>query len=150
MACENEAADNNISKDEAALQNNLVRCVRWFVVTAPNGCLAPTPPTSTRFYTQHKLRQEKNKRLYNVFDFAGSCWLYGVPKRLPHLKIIGENIRRQRKTAGLSQEGLAEKADLHPVYFGQVERGEQAVSVHALIRIAKAMKIKLHDLVVGV
>ncbi len=92
----------------------------------------------------------KNKRLYNVFDFDGSCWLYGVPKRLPHLKIIGENIRRHRKTAGLSQEKLAEKADLHPVYFGQVERGEQSVSVHALIRIAKAIKVKLRDLVANV
>ena len=47
----------------------------------------------------------------------------------------------------MSQEKLAEKADLHPVYFGQVERGEQAVSIHALIRIAKALNVRLRDLV---
>ena len=47
----------------------------------------------------------------------------------------------------MSQEKLAENADLHPVYLGQVERGEQVVSVHALVRIAKALKIKLRDLV---
>ena len=47
----------------------------------------------------------------------------------------------------MSQEKLAEKADLHPVYLGQVERGEPAVSVHALVRVAKALKVRLPDLV---
>lgn len=70
-----------------------------------------------------------------------------MPKRLPHQKIIGEAIRRQRKAAKLSQEKLAERADLHPVYLGQVERGEEVVSIHALIRIAKALGGRLRDLV---
>jgi transcriptional regulator with XRE-family HTH domain len=70
-----------------------------------------------------------------------------VPKHLPHQRIIGETIRKYRKGVGLSQEKLAEKADLHPVYFGQVERGEQAVSVHALVRIAKALNVRVRDLV---
>lgn len=87
------------------------------------------------------------RRLCNVSHFAASCWPYGVPKRVSYQKIIGENIRFQRKATGLSQERLAEKADLHPVYFGQVERGEQTISVHALIRIAKALKVKITDLV---
>ena len=73
-----------------------------------------------------------------------------MPKRLPHQKRIGENIRHHRRDAGWSQERLAEKSDLHPVYFGQVERGEQAISVHALVRIARALKIKLTDLVQGI
>lgn len=73
-----------------------------------------------------------------------------VPKRLPHQKVIGEAIRKHRKSAKISQEQLAEKADLHPVYFGQVERGEQAVSVYALLRIAKALGVRLRDLVVDV
>jgi len=46
----------------------------------------------------------------------------------------------------MSQEKLAEKADLHPVYLGQVERGEQTASVHALIRVAKALGVKVRDL----
>ena len=81
---------------------------------------------------------------------ATSCWPYAVPKRVSYQKIIGENIRNHRKAAGISQEKLAEKAELHPVYFGQVERGEQTVSVYALIRIAKAVHVKLNDLVRGV
>lgn len=64
-----------------------------------------------------------------------------------HQKIIGEAIRRFRKQAGLSQEKLAEKADLHPVYVGEVERGEEAASVSALVRIAKALKVKVREFV---
>jgi transcriptional regulator with XRE-family HTH domain len=66
---------------------------------------------------------------------------------LRHQKIIGEAIRRFRKTAGLSQEKLAEKADLHPVYIGELERGEEAASIHALLRIAKALRVRVRDLV---
>jgi transcriptional regulator with XRE-family HTH domain len=63
------------------------------------------------------------------------------------LKILGDTIRNRRKQAGLSQESLAEKADLHPVYIGKVERGEQWVSLHALLRIAKALGVRVRDLV---
>jgi XRE family transcriptional regulator, regulator of sulfur utilization len=63
---------------------------------------------------------------------------------------LGENIRAQRKLLGLSQEKLAEKADLHPVYIGSVERGEENVSIDSLMRIAKALKVTLHDLVTGI
>jgi transcriptional regulator with XRE-family HTH domain len=73
-----------------------------------------------------------------------------VASRLPYQKIIGDAIRRYRKQARLTQEELAEKADLHPVYVGEVERGEQTVSVHALIRIAKALGVRLRDLVAEV
>jgi transcriptional regulator with XRE-family HTH domain len=65
-------------------------------------------------------------------------------------KSIGEAIRTHRKRAGLSQEDLAEQAELHPVYVGKVERGEQWISLHALLRIAAALKVRLRDLVVEV
>lgn len=48
---------------------------------------------------------------------------------------------------GLSQEKLAEKADLHPNYVGRVERGEEQVSLTALLRIAKALKTRVAELV---
>jgi transcriptional regulator with XRE-family HTH domain len=69
-----------------------------------------------------------------------------VATGLPHQRIIGETIRKYRKAAEMTQEKLAEKADLHPVYFGQVERGEQVASVHALVRIAKALGVRVRDL----
>ena len=73
-----------------------------------------------------------------------------MPSVLPHQRIIGEAIRDYRKKAGFSQERLAEKANLHPVYLGQLERGEQTASVHALVRIAKPLGIRLRDLVADV
>ena len=61
--------------------------------------------------------------------------------------MIGESIRHYRRQAQLSQEELAERADLHPVYVGKVERGEQWISLHALLRIAHALKTPLRDIV---
>lgn len=62
-------------------------------------------------------------------------------------KIIGETIRRYRKQARLTQEKLAEKVDLHAVYIGDVERGKEMASGHALIRIAKVLNVRYRDLV---
>lgn len=62
------------------------------------------------------------------------------------LKIIGATVRHFRKDAGMSQEQLAEKADLHPVYIGKVERGEQWISLHALLRVADALGIEAKQL----
>ena len=70
-----------------------------------------------------------------------------IPK---YRKVLGENIRNQRKKLGWSQIKLAEKADLHHNYIGDIERGEENVSVDALMRIATAMKMNLGDLVRGV
>jgi len=47
----------------------------------------------------------------------------------------------------MSQEKLAEKADLHPVYIGKIERGEQWISLHALLRISAALNVRLRDIV---
>ena len=63
------------------------------------------------------------------------------------LKILGNTIREHRDHIGLSQVKLAEKAGLHPVYIGKVERGEQWISLHALLRVAKALKVHVRDLV---
>jgi transcriptional regulator with XRE-family HTH domain len=65
-------------------------------------------------------------------------------------KNIGNNVRALRKKAGLSQEKLAEVADLHPVYISQVERGTKAASVEALWKISKAVKTPMSALVRGV
>ena len=66
-----------------------------------------------------------------------------------HRKIIGENIRTNRRNLDWSQERLAEKAELHHNYVGDIERGEENVSVDALMRIATAMKVRLADLIDG-
>ena len=70
-----------------------------------------------------------------------------IPK---HRKVLGESIRNYRQNLEWSQEKLAEKADLHRNYVGDIERGEENVSVDALMRIATALKVQLSDLVRGV
>jgi transcriptional regulator with XRE-family HTH domain len=59
---------------------------------------------------------------------------------LRHRKIIGDAIRLYRKKAKLTQEKLAELADLNPKYLGEIERGEKIISIEALLRVAKAVK----------
>ena len=62
-----------------------------------------------------------------------------------HRKKLGEAVRFYRKQAGLSQEKLAEKANLSTVFISHIERGVENISVDALQRIAKALKVSLRD-----
>jgi transcriptional regulator with XRE-family HTH domain len=62
---------------------------------------------------------------------------------LQHRRIIGDAIRLHRKRAGLTQEELAELADLNPKYLGEVERGEKIISIEALLRVAKTAKVPI-------
>lgn len=65
-------------------------------------------------------------------------------------KELGANIRAFRKKARLSQESLAEKAELHPVYISQVERGTKAVSVEALWKLSRALRVSMSALFRGI
>lgn len=64
------------------------------------------------------------------------------------LKVIGNNIRYYRKKVGISQERLAELADLHRTYLGSVERGERNVSAQNISKIAAALRVRPHMLLV--
>ena len=61
--------------------------------------------------------------------------------------VLGAAIREQRKRSGMSQEVLAEKAELHPNYLGRVERGEEHISLAALRRIARVLGVRVSELV---
>jgi len=47
---------------------------------------------------------------------------------------------------GISQEKLAELAELHRTYIGQVERGEKNLTLLSMERIAKALGVEVRDL----
>ena len=68
----------------------------------------------------------------------------------PHRRAVGHVVRRYRDQAGLSQEKLAEKADLSAVFISQVERGVGNASLDTLHRIARALGVRLRDLVADV
>jgi transcriptional regulator with XRE-family HTH domain len=62
---------------------------------------------------------------------------------LRHRRLIGEAIRNYRKKMRMTQEKLAERADLNPKYLGEVERGEKIISIEALLRIGKAVRVPI-------
>jgi transcriptional regulator with XRE-family HTH domain len=70
-----------------------------------------------------------------------------MPLKPYHRRVLGEKIRACRKHAGLTQEQLAEKSDLHHNFIGEVERGNMEISLTSLLKIAKALKVKVRDLV---
>lgn len=68
---------------------------------------------------------------------------------LSHRQIVGRNIRIYRKLSRMTQEKLAERADLAYKYLGEVERGSVNISLDSLMRITKALKVRLRDLIAG-
>jgi transcriptional regulator with XRE-family HTH domain len=66
------------------------------------------------------------------------------------LSAFGDNLRRLRKRQGLSQEGLAEVANLHRNEVGVVERGECAPGLLTLLILADALEVPLEGLTEGV
>jgi transcriptional regulator with XRE-family HTH domain len=61
-------------------------------------------------------------------------------------RVLGEAVRAKRKKARLSQEQLAEKADLTRNYIGDIERAEKKITVETLAKLAKALKCRVRDL----
>lgn len=57
---------------------------------------------------------------------------------------IGQEIRRIRRSRDLSQDALAQRADLHMKHFGEIERGRKAsVQLDTLLKIADALETPL-------
>lgn len=55
--------------------------------------------------------------------------------------IVGKNIRFFRRTRGITQEMLAEKADVSGSYVGYLERGEKSPSLELLAKIAAILQV---------
>ncbi len=62
------------------------------------------------------------------------------------LSRLGRRIRELRIQAGLTQEQLGERADLHPTYLGGIERGERNLSFKNLDKLAGALQVPLKSL----
>lgn len=73
-----------------------------------------------------------------------------MPKKIPLLLQLGENIRRIRRRQSLSQEALALEVGLDRTYIGGIERGERNVAIINLCRIARVLKVKPGKLLEGV
>jgi len=63
---------------------------------------------------------------------------------------IGVNIRFYRLMAKMSQEALAESADVSRVFISCIERGEKPPSLETLICIANALHVSFDEMLSGV
>ncbi|MBR2262822.1 MAG: helix-turn-helix transcriptional regulator [Firmicutes bacterium] len=66
------------------------------------------------------------------------------------IKELGVRIQNQRTAHHMTQEQLAERAGLHPVYISAVERGVKCPTLTTLERITKALDITFSELFSGI
>ena len=71
-------------------------------------------------------------------------------KKQTVLQSLGLNLRHVRSRRGLTQEALAELAQLDPTYISGIERGVRNPGIKNIARLAKALGITTSRLLDGV
>jgi len=61
-------------------------------------------------------------------------------------KEFGAAVRAYRQQLGISQETLAERAELHRTYVTDVERGARNISLESISRLARALNLSISSL----
>ena len=64
-------------------------------------------------------------------------------------KRFGAKVRALRNSQGLSQEDLAQKAELHRTYIGGIERGERNISLINIEKLAIALNVTIEAIMRG-
>lgn len=69
-----------------------------------------------------------------------------MPKGLPLLamdlsKLVGTNVRRLRRDAGLSQEELAHRSSIDRTYLSDIERGLRNPTLLVICDLATALQV---------
>ena len=62
------------------------------------------------------------------------------------LKDFGSKVQSHRERIGISQERLAEMANVHRTYIGTVERGETNITLYNMYKLADALGINVKEL----
>lgn len=63
---------------------------------------------------------------------------------------FGENLRRCRRRADLSQEELGLRSSLHRTEIGLLERGARVPRIDTLVKISSALAIPPSELIEGI
>jgi len=64
-----------------------------------------------------------------------------VPPSDPR-RLFGKRVRELRLQRDISQEKLAELAELHRNYVGGIERGERNVALLNIVKLARALEVR--------
>lgn len=64
-------------------------------------------------------------------------------------KRFGASVRGLRHSLGLSQEALAERADLHRTYIAGIERGGRNITLKSIEKLARALGVSAADLLMA-
>lgn len=77
-----------------------------------------------------------------------------MPIASPHAKnrvltAFGAAVRRMRKERGISQEELALRCEIDRSYMGAIERGEQNSGLLHVAKIAKALNVRIAELMIA-
>lgn len=65
-------------------------------------------------------------------------------------KRFGQNLRRARKKAHLTQEALAEACGVHSTEIGRLERGVRDPRLSTVAKVARGLKVKPAKLFEGI
>jgi transcriptional regulator with XRE-family HTH domain len=63
--------------------------------------------------------------------------------------LIGKKLRETRQNRMLTLEELSAMAALTPAFLGQIERGERKLSVAALEKVTRALRVTPNDLMLS-
>jgi transcriptional regulator with XRE-family HTH domain len=61
-------------------------------------------------------------------------------------KAFGQIVREKRLSLKISQEELADRADLHFTYVSSTERGERNISLANIAKLAKGLQCSMKEL----
>ena len=64
-------------------------------------------------------------------------------------KELGKRIRAERRRQDLTQEKLAEMADISDSFMGHIERGGRTLSIETLAKLANALNLSIEYIICG-
>ena len=73
-----------------------------------------------------------------------------MPERKRSNVLVGEELRRARKAAGVTQEELAFDAKLDRTYVSHLENGHKSPTVEVLLRLCQALGVAASGLLARV
>jgi transcriptional regulator with XRE-family HTH domain len=76
-----------------------------------------------------------------------AVWHYARVRIVDMASSFGVVLKKHRQAKGLSQEALAEKADIHPTHVSLIERCERNPSLNVAKSLATALGLSLTSLI---